>query len=632
MNSVTQYLSQYVLAPQNLWFLLLMIVVIVLYLLKLRRTEAVVSSTMLWLKSLRDMTANSPFQRLRKNLLLLLQLIVLLMAILALARPYLRVEGLTGAHYCVVIDHSASMQTLEGDKTRLDLAKEKALELIDTLDRGDQVMIVAFAEKAEVKSEMSDDRQRLRAAVRAIRPTETRSNIRDVMMIAASLAPDNPDLPATIPDLRLILFSDGQLTDLDQIGARARDVTYHKIGTETFNAGIVGLRLRDSTTLDTPAQTLVSVFNADANPIATTLTLYLDDSAIGVEEVSLKSGTTTDVVFEHPTFTEGVIRVELDLADRLVLDNQAWIALRPESTVKVLLVADAASSNGYYLKRALALNPIVALSEVAPDAYLATDDYALTLFDSFVPTQLPPGTSVFFNGFPALNGLMPGTVLESPPILGVERTHPVMRYLNPENVGISRATAFSLPEGSQGLMTTTGSALIADVSRDGRQLLVVGFDISESDWPLKLSFPLFVQNVVNWVPKTGVAHQQYIQSGTPIELEIVGEGVDATITSPSGSIETLRVEPTHPAYYGATSETGMYRVKQGDESYIVAVNLVDATESNIAPSDTLAFGRGTIVASQKPVRTTQELWPWFVLLALAVLQLEWWVYTKRVWI
>lgn len=625
-------LSSFLLAPQFLWFLLLIPVVVALYLLKLRRTEAVISSTMLWMKSLKDLTANAPFQRLRRNLLLLLQLIILILAIGALSRPFLKVEGMTGSHYCLVIDHSASMQTKEGNKTRLDLAKEKAIDLIDSLDSGDKVMVVAFAENAEVKIEMSDDTQRLRAAIRDIKPTDTRSNIRDVMMIAASLAPDNPDLPATIPDLQLILLSDGRLTDLDEVGARARDVTYHKIGEETFNVGIIGVRLRKNETDGAPAQTLVSVFNAHDEEIETTLTLYLNDSVIGVEEVSLNPQSTSDVVFEHPDFAEGVILVELDEEDALVLDNRAWMAIAPATTKKVLLVTEPNSSNAYYLKRALALNSEVELSEISPAAYQTTEQFELTIFDSYVPEVLPPGSSVFFNELPKLDGLVTTGSLESPPILSVERNHPVMRYLNPENVGITRTTTFSVPQGSKTLLTTRGSPLIADVSRDGRQLLVVGFNISESDWPLKLSFPIFVQNVVKWVPTRGTSHQQFIQAGTPIELLPDIERMDVRIETPTGETHAIRVEPSHPAYFGATSNVGIYSIGTGEEEYSVAANLTHAEESNIHPSDTLAFGRGTIKATQKPVRSTRELWPWFVLAALIVLQLEWWVYSRRAWI
>ena len=112
--------------PAFLWFLAVLPVILILYLLKLRRTEVVISSTLLWLKSLQDLTANAPFQRLRKNLLLLLQLLIALALALALARPYLRAEMLPGQYICLLIDRSASMQTQEKAGTRLDLARESA--------------------------------------------------------------------------------------------------------------------------------------------------------------------------------------------------------------------------------------------------------------------------------------------------------------------------------------------------------------------------------------------------------------------------------------------------------------------------------------------------------------------------
>ena len=64
------------LAPLALAGLLFLPVVVAMYLLKLRRDEAMVPSTLLWQKLVADVEANAPWQRLRRSLLLLLQLLL----------------------------------------------------------------------------------------------------------------------------------------------------------------------------------------------------------------------------------------------------------------------------------------------------------------------------------------------------------------------------------------------------------------------------------------------------------------------------------------------------------------------------------------------------------------------------
>ena len=79
----------------------LAIPIILLYMLKLRRKQIQVSSTLLWVQLLRDQQANAPWQKLRRNLLLILQLLILAALVVALARPAIQVPAVASGSVVV---------------------------------------------------------------------------------------------------------------------------------------------------------------------------------------------------------------------------------------------------------------------------------------------------------------------------------------------------------------------------------------------------------------------------------------------------------------------------------------------------------------------------------------------------
>ena len=153
----------------NLWAFWIAAAVVpallILYFLKLRRRQEPVSSTLLWKRAVQDLQVNAPFQKLRKNLLLFLQLLLLAAGIFALARPIVESEAADESSLILLIDRSASMNTMEEGQTRLELAKEQAVRLVKTLNRtgsrwftfggakaDTRVMVITFADRAGVVS------------------------------------------------------------------------------------------------------------------------------------------------------------------------------------------------------------------------------------------------------------------------------------------------------------------------------------------------------------------------------------------------------------------------------------------------------------------------------------------------
>ena len=136
--------------PWNLlWALPIGGLIVLMYILKLRRRDVVVSSTFLWSQVIRDVQANSPFQKLRKNLLLLLQLIIASLVIFALAKPFFRSIAMGGRNIVIVVDTSASMSATDVSPSRIEVAKTKAHAIVRQMRPGDQVMVLSAHSRPE---------------------------------------------------------------------------------------------------------------------------------------------------------------------------------------------------------------------------------------------------------------------------------------------------------------------------------------------------------------------------------------------------------------------------------------------------------------------------------------------------
>ena len=157
------------LAPAAFALAALIPIIIAMYLLKLRRTEQIVSSVYLWRRMVRDVEANAPWQRLRRNLLLILQLLFLTALILALARPFTWAEGAGGRALILIFDTSASMAATDAPPSRLEAAKAQAHTLVDGLPDDARVTVIAAGDGAQVLAASSRDRRQVRRAIEGLR-------------------------------------------------------------------------------------------------------------------------------------------------------------------------------------------------------------------------------------------------------------------------------------------------------------------------------------------------------------------------------------------------------------------------------------------------------------------------------
>src|SRR5438046_2324372 len=157
------------LSPLAFFFAFTIPIVIVFYLLKLKRKVRVVPSTVLWIKFIQDAKANAPFQKLKKNLLLLLQLLALALMIFALSRPYFAAKAKPSKLQIVILDTSASMQATDEPPSRFEAAKREALKLVSALGDNDRMMVVKAASHTAVVSSPTSEKDKLRRAINYLR-------------------------------------------------------------------------------------------------------------------------------------------------------------------------------------------------------------------------------------------------------------------------------------------------------------------------------------------------------------------------------------------------------------------------------------------------------------------------------
>ena len=177
-------------------------------------------STLLWRRSLEDLHVNSLFQRLRRNLLLFLQLLAVALAMLALAGPHMKGTGGQGQRFVLMIDNSASMAATDVPPSRLDKAKEAAKKVVSDMDADDLAMVISFSDSARVESNYTGDRRMLARRIDAIKPTQARTSLREGLQVAAGLA--NPSkqigegvVASSVVTPKLFIYTDGGFADVE---------------------------------------------------------------------------------------------------------------------------------------------------------------------------------------------------------------------------------------------------------------------------------------------------------------------------------------------------------------------------------------------------------------------------------
>ncbi len=687
------------------WFVLSIVPIgiVLLYFLKLRREPVEVPSTYLWSRTIEDLHVNSLLQRLRRNLLLLLQLLAVALAAIALLRPGLRGENTDQRRIVFLLDTSASMQAtdVDDDENRFEKARRMIRERIDAVSANESLMLVTFSDRPEVLQSFTTDRNRIRDALNRAQVTNHSTDVLGALKAADGLA--NPPRSSEVGDTNdvqvadampadLLLYSDGGFQTVTEFDLGNLVPQYIAIGSESVNnLAITAFSAERNVEQPTEVQAFATVVNLGDVAAETTATLSWDADGMTASEafrdaetVSLQPGEQVGLSFSLDSEEAVSLRLKLDIDDDLALDNVAYAGLTPMRNVSVLVVTSGNKPLELGLQTEKAAK--ICQPEFVSPSYLQSEQYKsraesgvddLIIFDRCSPSVMPL-TNTFFIGTLPPNDLTAGESDRppdaSPPspqspqdsvaagdpqaaernrwswasepsnvvLIDMDRTHPMMRFMEVFSLLIFSGRAIDGPPGSTELIGADIGSMLVLAPRDGFQDMVLGFEIVTTDqdgvpqtntnWYAERSWPVFILNVLRYL--AGAAESSgapSFQPGQTVQLRLESAISDAEMQRIGGKPKKINIGPSGLTEIVDTEQPGNYRVESGDElADLFSINLFERSESNLAVAKSVELGYEAVTAATGGIEQRVEYWRWALLAMLAMLVAEWWVYSRRV--
>ncbi len=400
-------------------------------------------------------------------------------------------------------------------------------------------------------------------------------------------------------------------------------------------------------------QALAQVENFSTAPADVEMSLFLNDSLLDATSVHVEPGKTGGAEFALDRLDDGHLRIEIAGGDALPLDNLAFAAINRPERPRVLLVSGGSEALQLVLSteavsRAIQLD-VIGSDELTSDDYkrkAADGFWELVIYDACQPADAPKANTVYLGGTPPGEEWQRGDTQQVPQIIDTDLSHPLMTFLDFGNVTIATGTVLTGPLGSRVLLEADAGPIGLIAPRASYEDVVFGFGLvavepsgdvfANTDWPIRLSFPVFIRNALQYL--AGVAaiqNQAIIRVGQPVEIRVERQE-SLLVETPDGRTVELGREPDGVFHFQETDQVGIYRYnvtnENGAETRGFAVNLFDPTESNLQPERQVRTAWNSVEAQTALQTKRHDAWRWFAMLALVTLIVEWYIYNRRVFL
>jgi hypothetical protein len=581
--------------PTALFGLFALPLLLIPYLIRRRPRRLVFSSLLLFMTG--DQQASGrPWGKIHLPPIFFLQLLLLALLILALSEPVFSVRP---THIAIVLDNSASMQTLEDGNSRFALAKEKAGAVVGELGVAGKVDLYLTAPRLE----------KLRAA--PLTPVEAKGALG--ALAAYDLGDPPMDYDTALSQLarerkyeRVYLITDHPARGQ---GATARVIS---VGEPRANQAVTAFEIHRSSLADTRLEASAEVANFSARDEKIKVSLTADGKTLADRQLVVGAGKTATATFagfpEHPYY-----QAEIDAQDALPLDNRRYAVAPASRELKILAITPRPQA-----VTSLRSIPGISVDVIAPAEYEKSEraGYGLEIFHFSAPGALPRNPTLFILPPESSSLVDLGAPVSNVNVSSWREPHVLTRYINFSLFRPTYARPLKPHVAGEVIIETANGALAFANERQGVRFLTLGFDPLPYLGRGNLPMSIFTLNFLDWFFASDAARGQ--ATGEPIPLGAPRPG--DLIFTPKGQKIALTAGRN---YFSATYFQGIYQLTRGRDQAFFARNLQDANESDLRSPVPIEL-QG-VSGSGGSASVLFSFWPYLMLASMLLLLLEWFV-------
>jgi hypothetical protein len=375
---------------------------------------------------------------------------------------------------------------------------------------------------------------------------------------------------------------------------------------------------------------MLELTNTNDKPANVELTLLGDGKVVDVTELSLKPKESLarfykDLAGASRTL-EATIRMADGKPDDLPADDHAY-ALMPERRRARVLVVTAGNT---YLEAALLLDEYLDVEVIAPEHYPPEEKFDVTIYDGVAPRHANHTGPALYLAPPAEGSPVAlGREIEMFGFDTWDKKSPFLRWMSMGDIQVAHGHAFGPTKDQKVVGASELGPILVSGTQSGQRFLALGFDPRDSDFVLRVGWPLFILNAVNTFVEEDSGYISSFRTGQVWRVPAPSTVDVATLVEPGGKRRAVPVKEGRAYYLG--ERAGFYRLEAQDAPVVrFAANLSDVEESHIAPAKDLTIGgvKAGVVGDFK-IGVRREIWLYLLVIVIVVSIVEWVTYHRR---